>query len=255
MSGTRTFLTGASSGLGEALALYYARGEATVGLLARRAALLERLAERLRSAGSTVLVYAADVSDTEGVRLAVADFVARAGGADLVIADAGVGSNAPLLSGDSASVARLMSVNVIGVTNTIVPFVPVMLRQGSGTLVAVSSMAGHRGLPWSTAYSASKAAVIAFMDGLRMQLAGTGVHAMTLCPGFVRTPMTAHLRHWLPFLLEPDAAVALMSKAIERRFGTYTLPWQMRLVRSVMMHAPEWLLRRVLPVVLKDGGD
>ena len=251
----RVFITGASSGLGEALALWYGRGEATVGLLARRTALLERLAERLRSGGANVQVYAADVSDTDGVRLAVADFVERAGGADLVIANAGKGGNDSLLTGDSASVARLMSVNVIGVTNTIVPFVPVMLRQGSGTLVAMSSMAGHRGLPWRPAYSASKAAVIAFMDGLRMRLAGTGVHAMTLCPGFVRTPMTAHLGHWLPFLLEPDAAVALMSKAIERRLGTYTLPWQMQLLRGVMIYAPEWLVTRIAPLVDREKRE
>jgi short-subunit dehydrogenase len=241
----RTFITGASSGLGEALALHYGRSGATIGLLARRAALLEQLGERLRNAGATVQIYAADVSDTDGVRQAAVDFVGRAGGGDLVIANAGVGGPDALLTGDPESVARLMRINVIGVTNTIVPFVPVMRRQGSGTLVAMSSMAGHRGLPWNTAYSASKAAVIAFMDGLRMQLAGTGVHAMTLCPGFVRTPMTAELRHWLPFLLDTDAAVPLMTRAIDRRERTYSFPWQMRLVRRVMLRAPEWLVRRV----------
>ncbi len=241
----RAFITGASSGLGEALALHYGRSGASVGLMARRVALLEQLAEKLRNVGATVRVYAADVSDTERTRQAVADFIEWAGGADLVIANAGVGSTGSLLTGDSASVARLISVNLIGVTNVILPFVPVMQRQGSGPLVAVSSMAGHRGLPWSAAYSASKAAVIAFMDALRMELAGSGVHSMTLCPGFVRTPMTAKLRHWLPFLLDTEAAVTLMTRAIERRERTYSFPWQMQLLRGVMQHAPEWLVRRV----------
>lgn len=250
----KTFITGASSGIGEALARHYATAGATLGLLARREALLEALAAELRQRGAQVFVYAADVTDPGAMRRAIDDFVERAGGVDCVIANAGIGIRDSLREGDSEAVARLMSVNVAGVTNTIVPFVPIMLRQNSGTLVAVSSMAGHRGLPGRAAYSASKAAVITFMDALRMQLADTGVHAMTLCPGFVQTPLTASLQHDLPFVLDVDAAVRLMTKAIERRKKTYTLPWQMNLLRHVMVNAPEWLLRRMAPPARQQGS-
>jgi short-subunit dehydrogenase len=243
----RIFITGASSGIGTALARHYGKSGSTVGLLARRAELLEQLADELRERGAVVNTYAADVKDVAAMRQAIDDFSGRAGGTDLVVANAGVGIKDSLKEGDSESIAQLMLVNVVGVTNTIVPFVPIMIRQGSGTLVAMSSMAGHRGLPGRAAYSASKAAVITFMDALRMDLHGTGVHAMTLCPGFVRTPMTADFVDQMPFVLEVEDAAAQMVKAIERREKTYTLPWQMSLLRSVMVHAPEGLLRRMAP--------
>lgn len=243
----RVFITGASSGIGEALARHYASAGARLGLVARRGELLEALGTELRQRGAEVFVYAADVSDPAAMRGAIDDFVARAGGADCVIANAGIGIGDTLREGNSESVARLMNVNVVGVTNTIVPFIPVMLRQNSGTLVAMSSVAGHRGLPGRAAYSASKAAVITFMDALRMQLVGTNVHAMTLCPGFVQTPLVAGLDHKLPFLLGVNEAVRLMTLAIERRKKTYTLPWQMNLVRHVAVNAPEWLVRRLAP--------
>jgi len=250
----RVFITGASSGIGEALAREYANGSAQLGLLARRGEELARVAGELRQRGASVLVYAADVTDTSGMQSAIHDFVTRTGGVDRVIANAGIGIRDSLRDGDAESVARLMSVNVVGTTNTIVPFLPTMLRQGSGTLAAVSSVAGHRGLPGRAAYSASKAAVITFMDALRMQLANTGVHAMTLCPGFVRTPLTASLSHKLPFLLEVDDAARLMLRAIEQRKNTYTLPWQMSLLKHVMVNAPEWLIRRVSPPARTEGA-
>ncbi|HET9931204.1 MAG TPA: SDR family NAD(P)-dependent oxidoreductase, partial [Polyangiaceae bacterium] len=189
----KIFITGASSGIGEALARAYSRPGAHFGLVARRRELLEKLAAELRGTGAAVSVYPLDVTDTQAMHAAASDFVERAQGIDRVIANAGIGIGDTLRDGDSESVRHLMEVNVIGVTNTIVPFIPVALRQGFGTLVAVSSMAGHRALPGRAAYSASKAAVITFMDALRMQLVGTGVHSMTLCPGFVHTPLTETL--------------------------------------------------------------
>lgn len=250
----RIFITGASSGIGAALARAYANAGAQLGLVARRGELLESLGAELGACGATATVYAVDVTDTHAMRAAADDFVERTGGIDRVIANAGIGIGDTLREGDSESVARLMRVNVIGVTNTLVPFIPAALRQSSGTLVAVSSVAGHRGLPGRAAYSASKAALITFMDALRMQLVGTGVHAMTLCPGFVRTPLTETLQHDLPFVLEPAAAASLMQRAIEANKKTYTLPWQMDLLRHVMVHAPEWLLRRLAPPPRTEGA-
>jgi short-subunit dehydrogenase len=132
------------------------------------------------------------------------------------------------------------------VTNTIVPFVPTMLTQRSGVLCAVSSVAGHRALPGRTAYSASKAAVTTFMSGLRMDLHGTGVHAMTLCPGYVTTPLTAE-NEGMIFVIDVDRAVAEMTGAIAAKASTFTFPWPMRWLSVVLRNAPEGLIRRLAP--------
>lgn len=247
------FITGASTGIGQGLARKYARPGATLGLVARRAALLDELATELRQAGATVHVFPADVADTARMTTIARDFVERAGRIDLVVANAGVGISSTTMKGESEPIAALMRINVIGVTNTVVPFIPRMLEQKSGVLVAVSSMAGHRALPGRAAYSSSKAAVITFMDGLRMELHGTGVHAMTICPGFVKTPMTDVLDHPMPFLVDVDAAVASMTHAIDERARTFSFPWQMALLRHVMVRAPEWLLRRAAPAPRRVG--
>jgi short-subunit dehydrogenase len=248
----RVFITGASSGIGAALARHYGQPGATLGLLARRGELLLDLAGTLREAGARVETYATDVADTSGVQRAIDAFVASAGGVDLVIANAGVTMENSLQRGDAAAAARLMGINVIGVTNVIIPFIPVMVRQNAGTLVAISSVAGFRGLPGRAAYSASKAAVTTFMEGVRMTLHGTGVHAMAICPGYVRTPMTAELRS-PPFVLQVDDAVRLMTRAIAAKRTRYVLPWQMNLLEHVLRGAPEWLLRRLVPASRTRG--
>ncbi len=242
----RVFITGASTGLGRGLALHYARQGAVLGLVARRRELLEELQGLCEQQGAEVHVYAQDVADTAGMGGVIQSFLASAGGADLVIANAGVGIKSGLLEGNASEVAWLMGVNVIGVTNTIVPFVPALLQQGSGTLVAIGSVAGHRALPGRAAYSASKACVKMFMDGLRMDLTGSGVHAMTLMPGFVETPLTANNPQMF-FVLDVDTAVQQMTRAIAQERGTFTFPWQMRLLSGVMKVAPEAMMRKAAP--------
>src|SRR5436309_12559157 len=164
----RIFITGASSGIGEGLARRWAGQGVTLGLVARRHERLDRLAAELRERGATVHVHAADVADTAAMKGIVATFLAAAGGVDLVVANAGVGIRSALLEGEVSEPARLTQVNVVGVINTVVPCLPAMVAQGSGVLVAIASVAGWRALPGRTAYSASKAAVITFMDGLRL---------------------------------------------------------------------------------------
>ena len=248
----RVFITGASSGIGAGLARHYGQPGTTIGLLARRRELLDDQARALREAGASVETYATDVAETELVQRAIDAFVARAGGIDLVIANAGVTMENSLERGDAASAARLMTITVIGVTNVIIPSVPIMVRQSAGTLVAISSVAGFRGLPGRAAYSASKAAVTTFMEGVRMSLHGTGVHAMAICPGYVRTPMTAELRS-PPFVLEVDDAVRLMTRAIATKRARYVLPWQMNVVERVLRSAPEWVVRKIIPAS-RTGG-
>jgi short-subunit dehydrogenase len=242
----RVFVTGASSGIGEGLARHYAQPGAVLGLVARRAELLEKLAAELRGRGATAHVLSADVADVGAMRGACEAFLGAAGGVDLVVANAGVGIRSALHEGNAEDVARLMQINVIGVTNTVVPFVPSMLSQRSGVLCAVSSVAGHRALPGRAAYSASKKAVTTFMDALRMELHGTGVHAMTVCPGFVRTPLTDGMKGMF-FVVELDDAVRSIAGAIEARRDTFTFPWQMDALSRVMAIAPEWLVRRAAP--------
>jgi short-subunit dehydrogenase len=242
----RVFITGASSGLGLELARRYASAGVRLGLVARRRELLEERSAELAARGAVCRTYVQDVAELSGMRRAIEDFLAFAGGADLVVANAGAGIRSGILEGNAEEVARLMSVNVVGVTNTVVPFVPAMVRQGSGVLAAMGSVAGFRGLPGRTAYSASKGAVRQFMDGLRMDLHGTGVHAMTLCPGFVETPFTAHNPSMF-FVMRVEEAVDAMVRAIERRVRLSTFPWQMRLLRPVLGVAPELLVRRLAP--------
>ncbi len=243
----RIFITGASSGIGRGLAFEYARPNVKLGLLSRRGDVLEELCAELRKRGADAAPYPADVRDTDAVGEAARRFLAWAGGADLVIANAGIGERADGNRTDPRRVAEVMNVNVVGVTNTVLPFVEPMRRANAGTLVAISSVAGHRALPGSVSYSASKAAVITFMDGLRMELHGSGVHAMTICPGFVRTPLTDLNRYSMPFLLECEEACRIIRKAIERRANTFTFPWQMRGLTPVIKHAPEWVLRKAAP--------
>ncbi len=225
-----------------------------MGLCARRTELLTELAREIEARGARAIVYAVDVVDTPEMAKAAADFVEKAAGVDLVIANAGIAIPTGILAGNSEPIARLLRINLIGVTNTLVPFVPTMVAQRGGVLAAVASAAGHRALPGRAAYGASKAGVIEFTSALRMELHGTGVHAMALCPGFVHTPMTAGLRK-MPFVIDLDTAVALMSRAIVRRRRTFTFPWQLRLMRPILRNAPEWLIRRIAPPPRPKSGD
>jgi short-subunit dehydrogenase len=248
----RAFITGASSGLGRGLALHYASPGAIIGIVARRSELLSELAREIEGRGARARTFALDVSDSAAMAKGATEFVDRAGGVDLVVANAGIAIPDRIRKGDSESIANLMRVNVIGVTNTIVPFVPLMLRAHGGVLAAVSSVAGLRPMPGRAPYSASKAAVNTFMEALRLDLLGTGVHAMAICPGFVHTPMTAKLRN-MPFVIEADEAVRLMAGAIERREALFTFPWQMRVMTSLMRHAPDWAIRRFAPPPRPDA--
>ena len=242
----RLFVTGASSGLGRGLALHYTRDGAHLGLVARRESLLRELEKECTGRGARVEVYAGDVADTDFMARCAREFVAAAGGVDLVLANAGVGIANRVLEGESREIAWLLGVNAIGVTNTVVPFVPAMVAQGSGVLCAVSSVAGHQPLPGRAAYSASKACVTTFMSSLRMDLHGTGVHAMTLCPGFVDTPLTADNPSMM-FVIGVDRAVEYMVYAIESRKRTYTFPWQMNVMKELMARVPESVIRTLAP--------
>jgi len=233
----KVFLTGASSGIGEALARHYAGQGATLGLFARREAELMRVAGAL--APATVATYAGDVRDAAALARAGADFIARFGVPDIVIGNAGISRG--VLTGEAGDLPVFKAVfdtNVHGLVQTFQPFLPLMMEARQGALVGVASVAGFRGLPGSGAYSASKAAAITYLESLRVELEGTGVAVVTICPGFIATPMTAHNPYWMPFLLAPDKAARLIARAVERRRRFYVLPWQMAWIGRLLKVLP-----------------
>lgn len=240
----RVFLTGASSGLGEALAGAYARDpQARIGLVARRGDALQALAATLPA--GVAVPYAVDVTDRDALAAAAADFVTRVGLPDVVIANAGI--NGPTLTGtpgDGATFERIQRTNVVAVFDTFAPFVPAMRARGSGTLVAIASVAGVRGMPSLGGYCASKAAVIAYCESLRLELRGSGVRVLTIAPGYVRTPMTARNRYPMPFLIDADTFAQRAARAIERRQGLVVIPWPMAWVARLLRVLPEALFDR-----------
>lgn len=239
----RVFITGASSGIGAALAAHYAREGATLGLVARRKDALEHLAASLGAACAT---YAADVADAAAMRAAGEDFVARHGVPDIAIANAGISVGTLGAAAEDLPVLdRVLRTNVVGLAASLQPFVAPMCRRGDGILVGVASIAGLRGLPGSGAYSASKAAAIAWLESLRVELRGTGVAVVTLCPGFIDTPMTRVNRYRMPFMLTADEAARRFARLIDARRSYALVPWQMALVGYVLRRLPNRLFDAV----------
>lgn len=246
------FISGASTGIGEALAYRYAAPGRLLGLLARREGLLRDVAEACRRLGAEVAVYPADVTDPGAMESATATFLSRAGQVDLVIANAGVSLRDKEAASEADLARRVMAVNFFGVVHTLSPFIPSLERNGSGSLVAISSVAGFRGLPDAGAYCASKAAVTVWMESLRVRLRGR-VHVMTVCPGYVATPMTETNAFPMPWLLSADRAAELIARAIERKRPFYVFPWQMKLLIRVVRVLPPWLFDPILAAVRSRG--
>lgn len=243
----RVLITGASSGLGAGLALAYAEPGAILGLMGRREDALQEVARSAHERGARCIVQAVDVCDTSAMKRAVDAFMTDAGGCDIAIANAGIGEGRTDLRFNAEHSASVFSVNVIGLTNTLLPCVEHMRAQGSGTLVGMASVAGYRAIPGSLSYSASKAAVMTFMEGLSMELDGSGIHAMTLCPGFIRTPLTDKNEFEMPFIIDCEDACARMKNAIDQKRSIYTFPFPMFLAAHFLRVAPRWVLKRLSP--------
>ena len=173
---------------------------------------------------------------------AAKDFIARAGIPDVVIANAGVSSGTLTeYAEDIDAFQQVMDINVVGMVKTFQPFVAAMRAAKRGTLVGIASVAGFRGLPGASAYSASKAAAISYLESLRVELHGSGVKVVTICPGYIKTPMTAINPYPMPFILDADDAARRMARAIERQTAFTVIPWQMGLVGRVLKWMPCWL--------------
>lgn len=220
-------ITGASSGIGRALAIELGRKKASLGLLARRAETLQEIAKEIETAGGRASVLPADVRDADAVRAAATRLREEFGRIDVLIANAGVGVTSDVRNLQPQEVAETFQINVIGAANSVTAVLSEMIEQGSGQLVAISSLAGYRGLPKSAAYCASKAALSAFFESLRVDLHGTGVDVTIIHPGFIKTPLTASRHSRMPYLMELDTAIKKIVRAIEARKKSYAFPWQL----------------------------
>jgi NAD(P)-dependent dehydrogenase (short-subunit alcohol dehydrogenase family) len=254
-------ITGAGSGIGRALAKLLVQEEGyVVAAIDRREDGLRSLADELQAFAddlgvNTVLQMpiawtVADVTDAAGLSQATRELEAKLGPTDLLIANAGIGTETSGLNYNVDDINKVMSVNLLGVSNSIGAVLPGMIERKRGHLVAISSVASYRGLPRLLAYCASKAGVNAIMDGLRVELAPLGIHATTICPGWVRTPLTEHLEGKLEHLVEVDVAAQEIAYAIRRKLAFYTFPRAMRWRLGFMMTWPrswqDWYITRTM---------
>ena len=239
----RVIITGASSGIGAALARAYAARQTTLGLIARRAGALKELAAQFSTPHE---IYALDVRDSAAMRAAAHAFITLHGSPDIVIANAGVSTGTLTeLPEDLAAFKDVLDINVLGMVYTFQPFIDAMRAAGGGTLVGIASVAGYRGLPGAAAYSASKAAAISYLESLRVELRASGIKVITICPGYIATPMTAKNPYPMPFMLSADQAARAMLDIIDSGKTFAVIPWQMAIVARVLRVLPNWLYDRL----------
>ena len=245
----RVVITGASSGIGEALARYYAREGATLGLISRRKVDAEGLP-------GEVISYAVDVADEAALAAAAQDFIRRFGPPDLVIANAGIGTGTEGAEiRHVAKLRKILETNVVGLAGTLAAFAPAMRAAGGGTLAGIASVAGFRGLAGNGAYCASKSAAITWMESLRAELHGSGVSVVCVCPGYIDTPMTRVNRFRMPFLLSADEAARRIARAIAAKRRLAVIPWQMALVSPLLRAMPGWLFDRLASRAPRKAKD
>jgi len=239
----RVFITGASAGLGRALAVRYAHTGAILGLVARRGEMLQAIASGLSVPTS---LYPLDVRDEVALKNAAANFIATHGVPDIVIANAGMSIGTDLAYEEDLTVLReIMDVNFRGMANTFQPFIGAMQHAGTGVLVGIASVAGYRGVPGTGAYCASKAAAIALLESLRVELRFSGLRVLTVCPGYIDTELTAGNPYRMPFIMNTTEAAAKITGAIERRRGFVVIPWQMAVLAKVLRVLPNAIFDRV----------
>jgi short-subunit dehydrogenase len=217
-----------------------------LGLVGRDQQRLDALATEL--AGDSA-VYVADVRDSRSLQQAAQHFMQRFGLPDIVIANAGVSSGTLTEQAEHLATFRaIMEINVLGMVHTFQPFLKAMKDRAQGQLVGIASVAGLRGIPGASAYSASKAAAISYLESLRVELAGSGISVTTICPGYIRTPMTDINPYKMPFLMEADVAAQKMANIISKKRRYAILPWQMALLGRFIKILPaciwDWVMKK-----------
>ncbi|MFN3569407.1 MAG: SDR family oxidoreductase [Polaromonas sp.] len=241
------FITGASSGIGQAMALRFYRAGYRLALVARRTAEVEAWARTHQLAAHNYQIYSADVSLPDSIVAAGQACIAAQGVPDVVIANAGISIGMDTAVRDDLGVmAQTFATNNIGLAATFHPFVDAMVQRGSGALVGIGSVAGIRGLPGHGAYCASKAAVIAYCESLRGELRPSGLKVVTICPGYIDTPLTQKNRYAMPFLMQPDVFADKAFNVIAAGASYRVIPWQMGVVAKLLRLLPNPLFDRAL---------
>ncbi len=238
-------ITGASSGIGRGMALEIARGGAILGLVARRLEVIDEVVREIETGGGKAKALPADVRKLDSISAAADSLRESFGPIDVLIANAGIGPTRDAADFSADEVAEVININVIGASNSVAAVVPEMIARGSGQLVAISSLAAYRGLPRSAAYCASKAAVSAFFESLRLDLEPRGIDVTIIHPGFIKTPLTHGRNVQMPYLMELDDAVEKMVRAIEKRRKRYSFPWQLATIVRAGMIMPIWMYDRI----------
>lgn len=242
-SRTRTvFLTGAAHGIGRASARLLASRGYTLGLIDRDALALDAIAQDL-----SACCEVADVRDRDLTLAAMERLSSRLGTPETLVACAGIGSITTIHNLDLAGFREMLEVNVLGVAHAIEALLPAMFARGSGQIVAISSVAGFRGMPWMPGYSASKAALSTYLEALRPALKRRGVSITTVCPGFVRTRLTCDTPFRVPVpMLEPEEAARHVVRAMERGARDYVFPLTARLGMNLLRRMPNWLFDHMM---------
>ena len=241
-------ITGASSGIGRGIALEIASRGANVGLLARREDLLNEIVREVSAHNVKAVSATADVRNAEAVRAAADRFRKELGPIDVMIANAGIGTTHHAIKLQPEHAANVIGINVLGAVNSVAAVAPEMVERGQGRLVAISSLAAYRGLAKSAAYCASKAALSAYFESVRIDLRHTGVGVTIIHPGFIKTALTAGRGAKMPYLMELDDAVKKIVSAIEKEKKTYAFPWQLATIVRATMLMPtamyDWIAER-----------
>ena len=245
------FITGASSGIGESLAYYYSQKGYTIGITARRNDRLLTVADKCIELGGCPIVYNIDVSDKEKCKDAAKDFMSINKGIDIVIANAGVGGDDNILSGDPSEINSILKINLLGVTNIVIPFIPKMKEQHSGRIAIISSIASFRGLPYHGGYSSSKAALRNLTESWNYTLKPNGISLTTIFPGYIDTEMTKDHKFKMPFLMHSDKASIIIANSIQRKKRKLILPWQWKFIIPIFRILPRFLIYRFTPNQIK----
>jgi len=240
-------LTGAAHGIGRATAVALARNGNPVGLIDRDATALADLNRELGEQGATIAHAAVDVTDRNALLRAVSEIAAKIGPIEVLVACAGIGSLTLVPELETTTLRETLDVNLVGVAQSIEAVLPGMITRGRGHIVGVASVAGYRGFPWMISYSASKAALIAYLEALRPGLRRRGVTVTTACPGFVRTQMSAGIPYQRPVkMIEPEEAARYLVRAIDRRPRNCIFPWDMRIGLAILKYMPDWFFDRLM---------
>jgi len=244
----KVFITGASSGIGKALALAYAKRGFTIGLTARREEILHEISKEVEALGGAPFVYQLDVNDAEKCKSVANQFMADAEGIDIVIANAGIGGDDGLFSGTSDQINTILNTDILGVTNTLMPFIPTLKAQKSGAIVCISSVASFIPLPFHGGYAGAKIAIRMIFDSWRPTLDKYNIKTVSICPGLVDTPIVKGPARRFPMKSAEDAAERFL-EVIDRGYSTYIYPWPYRILILIVRLTPErfynWLIKKM----------